>query len=74
MTCVRERERQQRSKEFGVKLAKALRQRAAETRSDGDLDPRYVVLGAAEYLRDAAEFQINPPVDGSRVDPEERLS
>jgi hypothetical protein len=69
---VREKERQQRSKEFGIKLAKALSDRASETRREHDLDPRYVMLGAAEYLRKAAEFQIDPPLDPGRTDPHDR--
>jgi hypothetical protein len=73
MSGVRERERQQRSREFGIKLAKVLRQRAVEARHE-ELDARYVMLGAAEYLRDAADFQINPPIDAARVDPDERLN
>jgi hypothetical protein len=74
MVRVRERERQQRSRELGIKLAKARRQRAAEARHEQDLDARYVMLGAADYLREAADFQINAPIDDARVDPEERLN
>jgi hypothetical protein len=73
MPGVSERQRQQRSREFGIKLAKVLRQRAAEARHE-DLDARYVMLGAAEYLRDAADVQINPPIDDAHVDPDERLN
>jgi len=71
MVSVGERERQQRSREFGIKLAKVLRQRAGEAAQE-DLDARYVMLGPAEYLRDAAHFQINPPIDDARIDPDER--
>ena len=35
-----EREREQLSRQYGVKLAKALRERAAETRAEHQLDPR----------------------------------
>lgn len=69
---MRERERQQRSKEFGIKLAKLLRRRATEAKAEANLDPRYVMLGAAEYLRKQAEFQIDPPIDTARVEPEDR--
>ncbi len=71
---VKERERQQRSREFGIKLAKVLRHRAQETREEFGLDPRYVILGAAEYLRETAEFQIDPPLDHSAVEPDDRLN
>jgi len=43
---------EQRSREFGIKLAQALRQRAVEAAKEHDLDARYVALGAAEYLRE----------------------
>jgi hypothetical protein len=72
--AVRKRERQQRSREFGIKLAKGLRDRATEARREHDLDPRYVMLGAGDYLRQAAEAQINSPLDGTRVDPDERAN
>jgi hypothetical protein len=74
MSLVRERERQQRSREFGIQLAKALRQRATEARREHDLDPGYVMLGAGDYLREAADVQINSPLDGARVEPDERLN
>ncbi len=70
----KEREREQRSPEFGIKLAKVLRHRAQEVREEFDLDPRYVILGAAEYLRETAESQIDPPLDEPAVDPNERFS
>jgi hypothetical protein len=73
MAAMRERERQQRSREFGIKLAKVLRQRAVEARHEG-LDARYVMVGAADYLRDAADVQIDAPIDDARVDPGERLN
>ena len=63
---------EQRSREFGIKLAQALRQRAVEAATEHDLDARYVALGAAEYLRKRAEFELNPPIDTSRTDPGER--
>jgi hypothetical protein len=69
-----EGERRQRSREFGVQLAKALRDRATEARQRDDLDPRYVMLGAADYLRNLAEIQIDPPIDEGKVDPDERLN
>jgi hypothetical protein len=62
------------SREFGIKLAKALRTWAAEARHDHDLDARYVILDAAEYLRDAADFQINPTLDDTNVDPDQRVN
>jgi hypothetical protein len=74
MARVSDRERQQRSKAFGIKLAKALRERAIEARREHALDDRYVLLGAADYLRDAAEFQLSPPIDEANVDPDERLN
>ena len=69
---VTERERQQRSREFGIQLAKVLRRRATEAKHEHDLDPRYVMLGAGDYLSEAANFQIEPPVDDTRIDPHER--
>ena len=50
-------EKEQRSREFGVKFAKALRAKAGEAASEYDLDARYIVLGAAEYLRRDAELR-----------------
>jgi hypothetical protein len=67
-----EAERRQRSKEFGIQLAKLLVRRAEEARGEGDLDPRYVVLGAAEYLGDRADFQIDPPLDLLHADAADR--
>lgn len=63
---------EQRSREFGIKLAKALRQRALEAAKEHDLDARYVALGAAEYLRKRAESELKPSIDTSRTDPAER--
>ena len=65
-------EREQRSREFGIQFAKALRDKAGEAAAEHDLDPRYIVLGAAEYLRRDAEFRLDPPLDSTRTDPEER--
>jgi hypothetical protein len=65
---VSEKKKQQDSKEFGIKLAKALRQRATEAASEHELDPRFVMLGAAEYLRKTAEFQLDSPIDPSQTD------
>jgi hypothetical protein len=67
-----EAERRQRSKEFGIQLAKLLVTRAEEARAEADLDPRYVVLGAAEYLGDRADFQIDPPLDLLNADAADR--
>jgi hypothetical protein len=66
------RNREQASREFGIKFAKALREKAHEAGKQHDLDPRYIMLGAADYLRKDAEFKIDPPIDTSRADPEER--
>ena len=63
---------EQRSREFGIKLAQALRRRAVEAANEHDLDARYVALGAAEYLRKRAEFELKPSIDVSRTDPAER--
>jgi len=71
---VRERERQQRSREFGIKLAKALRQRAVDARHEHDLDPRYVMLGAGDYLHDTADFQLDPPLDDAHANPDKRAN
>ena len=62
----------QDSKEFGIKLAKAVRERATEAANEHDLDARYVMLGAAEYLRKTAEAQLDPPIDLSQTDPGRR--
>ena len=68
-----EADRKQRSRQFGVKLAKLLKARAAEAAQTTDpLDPRHVMLGAADYLRDEAAFQIDPPIDATRTDPDDR--
>ena len=69
-----ERERRQWSNEFDIKLAKSLRDRAVESRSGDDLDPRYGMLGAADFLRNAAELQITPPIDDANIDPSDRLN
>jgi len=71
---VREAERKQRSREFGIKLAKALGQRANEARRDHDLDVGYVMLGAAEYLRKAADSRTNAPIDDANVAPDDRVN
>jgi len=65
-------DREARSRDFGRKLAAALKERAVKSRAEHDLDPRYVMLGAADYLRETAEFQLDPPVDRARTDTEER--
>ena len=65
-------EKEQRSREFGIRLAKVLRDRAAEAAVEHDLDVRYVVLGAGEYLRRDAKFRLDPPLDSSRTNLEER--
>jgi hypothetical protein len=62
----------EKSREFGVKLARALRQRAIEAASEHVVDARYVMLGAAEYLRETAERQLNPELDDSRTAADER--
>ena len=54
-------QREQRSREFGIKFAKALRDKAREAAAEHDLDARYIMLGAAEYLREDAELRIAPP-------------
>ncbi len=65
-----ETQRQQLSKEFGIKLAKALRQRTAEVAPTNDLDARFVLIGAAEYLRKMADASAEELFDPS--DPEGR--
>lgn len=65
-------EKEQRSREFGIKFAKALRDKAGEAAAEHDLDARYIVLGAAEYLSKDAEFRIDPRLDPSRTGPAER--
>jgi hypothetical protein len=50
-----EKQRQQLSKEFGIKLAQALKQRAAAAAPTNDLDARFVLIGAAEYLKKMAD-------------------
>ena len=67
-----ERELRQNSEEFGVKLAKAVSQRALEAAREHQLDARYVMRGAAEYLSKKAESQINPPLDLSETDEDRR--
>ena len=66
------RNKEQASREFGIKFAKALREKASEAAAEHDLDARYIVLGAAEYLRKDAEFRLDPPLDTSRTNPRER--
>ena len=63
------RNKEQASREFGIKFAKALRDKAGEAAAEHDLDARYIMLGAAEYLRKGAEAL---PLDPSRTNPEER--
>jgi hypothetical protein len=65
-------DKEQQSREFGVKLAKALEQRAREAAAEADLDHRYVILGAADHLHSEASFRLDPPIDSARVDAEER--
>jgi hypothetical protein len=72
MPLMDERERRQQSREFGIKLATLLQNRAYETRREHGLDPRYVMRGAADYLRERAEIQINPPLDNTLTDPDQR--
>lgn len=62
----------QESEEFGIKLAKALRDRAVEAANEHDFDARYVMLGAAEYLCKTAEAQLDPPLDLRNTDPKRR--
>lgn len=63
-----DKKQQQASREFGIKLAKALRQRAGEAAKENGLDSRFVMLGAADYLKETAEFQLDPPIDPSQAD------
>jgi hypothetical protein len=65
-------EKEQRSRELGIKFAKALRDRAREAAATHDLDARYVMLGAAEYLRKDAEFRLHPPLNPARTRDDER--
>jgi hypothetical protein len=64
---MKESQLRQNSEEFGVKLAKAVRQRALEAAGEHQLDARYVMRGAAEYLSKTAESQINPPLDPAQT-------
>jgi len=66
------RNRQQEAREFGIKFAKALRDAASEAAAEHDLDDRYIVLGAAEYLRKDAEFRLDPPLNVARTRDDER--
>ena len=65
-------DKETRSRDFGRKLGKALKERAVDSSSEHDLDSRYVMLGAADYLRETAEFELEPPIDSARTDTEER--
>jgi hypothetical protein len=65
-------DREQRSREFGVEFAKALRDKAREAAATHDLDARYVMLGAADYLRKDAEFRLDPPLNPARTRDDER--
>ena len=67
-----ERKQREDSKEFGIKLAKAVRERATEAANEHDLDARYVMLGAAKYLSETAEAQLDPPIDLSKTDLDHR--
>lgn len=62
-----EKKRQQASREFGVKLARAVGMRAADAAKHDDLDARFVMLGAAEYLKEKAELQLDPPLDSTQT-------
>jgi hypothetical protein len=66
------RNKQQESREFGIKFAKALRVSAREAADAHDLDDRYIVLGAAEYLRKDAEFRLDLPLNPARTRDDER--
>lgn len=63
-----EERRQQVSKEFGIKLAKALRQRTAEVAPTNGLDARFVLIGAAEYLRKMADASAEELLDPSDLE------
>ena len=65
-------DREQRSKELGVKLAKALIEHANTVQGEVNVDTRYVMLGAAEYLHKASEVSLNPPLDPRRTAHDER--
>jgi hypothetical protein len=64
--------KEQLSREFGIKFAQALRDKAREAAAKHDLDDRYIVLGAAEYLRKDAEFRLDPPINPERTRDDER--
>jgi hypothetical protein len=66
--------KEQRSRELGIKFAKALREKAREAAAEHDLDARYVMLGAAEYLRRDAEFRLDPSLNSERTRDDERLN
>jgi hypothetical protein len=65
-------EREQASKEFGIKLAKALIEHARVQAPAHQLDPRATILGASDYLAKHTEFWRSSPLDVGEVAPERR--
>lgn len=62
----------QASKEFGVKLAKALIEHAWAQAPEHHLDPRATILGASDYLAKHTQFWRSSPLDPTDVAPERR--
>jgi hypothetical protein len=65
-------QQQQASKEFGIKLAKALIEHARAQAPEHELDPRAIVLGASDYLAKHTELWRSSPLDVRDVAPERR--
>jgi hypothetical protein len=63
---------EEEARRFGFQLARALQDHAREAAAQHDLDARYVIEGAAQFLTKTAERELRPPGDDAAEDARDR--
>jgi hypothetical protein len=66
--------KRQASKEYGIRLAKALVLHARTEGPGEDVDPQTAILGATDYLAKYTKPWRQSPLDMSRTEPEDRTN